>query len=465
VCVVREGRRSDRVRTAFVLSFAYGLVLALVAVLLVARQDTMRMGADGVVNGSAANDISGWKASSDAGPIRVTRVSISDGPGNSRSAVDIRRRDVNGKWSIALATLREPESFFEVGRSYQMLVYVRDMNASGKSVELALANDNYEHKPTPLRAYENFNDGSWRVLVTTFVCIEPASPDTALYLALPPAGPLHLQVTGASVREVAPVGPPRVKSSPTRVLSFGGPAGTSPNEEVWNYEVGGHGWGHDELQTYTARLSNAQLDGRGRLVLTARREDATGPDGIRRGYTSGRLTTQGKVELQPRTYIEAPIRVPVGEGVWPAFWLIGSNFPEVGWPASGELDIVEVWDDPSIIYSHLHMALASYPRRDAPYGGRVGAGWTDLGHPADFRFHRYGVYFDEYVVQFYIDRKRTLTFTAADADATGRTWPFDSPHYIVLNVAIGGIGDPSQTQFPKRMTVGEIAIWEGGVPF
>jgi hypothetical protein len=421
---------------------------------------------EGVLNGSAAVDLSGWRAAADAEPITLTRVPITGGPSGIGTAVDIRRAGGQGKWALALTELRTPETFFEAGRSYRMRVFVRDMNASGQSVGLLLANANYLNRTTDTSRYERYRDTSWHLLTRTFVCTEPGFPDTALYLALPPSGPLHWQVTGASVREVPPARPPRVRGPATKVLSFTGPAGTAPDPQVWRSELGGHGWGNKELQTYTSSLSNAQLDGNGNLVITARREDLRGPDGTAHRYTSARLTTQGKVEVRPGSYVEASIRLPVGAGVWPAFWLLGSNISEVGWPACGELDVVEVIGaKPTVVHSAIHMAARSDPDRDAPYDGDRDGGSLDLGHPVDDRMHRYGVYFDQTMVRFYIDRKEHMAFNLEDAVVSDRTWPFGSSQSLVLNVAVGGMGDPSATMFPKSMTVGAISIWEGGTPF
>jgi hypothetical protein len=440
------------------------VIVAGTAGLLLLRLSTA---GEGVVNGSAAVDLYGWRTSSDAGPVTLTRVPVAGGPSGVTSAVDIRRAEGRGRWAMVLVDLRAPETFFKVGRSYRMQVYVRDLRASGESVGLLLANANYLHRPTGSSRYERYRDTSWHLVTRTFVCTEPGSADTALYLALPPSGALHWQVTAASVREVPPARPPRVRGPATRHLSFSGAAGTVPDPQVWNYDLGGHGWGNEELQTYTSRTSNAQVDGNGNLVITARREDLAGPDGITRHYTSARITTQRKVEVRPGSYVEATIRLPVGAGVWPAFWLLGSNISEVGWPACGELDVVEVMGgNPTVAHSAMHMAMRSHPDTDVPYRGGRDGGSVDLGHPAESRTHRYGVYFDQTMVRFYIDRKEHMAYNVEDAVVSGRTWPFGSPQHLVLNVAVGGsAGDPSGTSFPKSMTVAGISIWEGGTPF
>lgn len=422
---------------------------------------------EAVVNGSAASDLSDWRASSDAGRMTLARVPIRDGPYGDTTAIEVRRHGGGGKWAMALAELRDPTRFFEVGRTYRMQAYVRDLNASGGSVGLLLANDNYRHRPTPQSSYDRYRDNDWHLLTATFVCTKPAGDDTSLYLALPASGPLHWQVTGASVHRVDRVRPPRVAGPPTTVISFAGRPGAPPDPGQWNHEIGGNGWGNNELQTYTDRTDNAQQDGRGNLLITARREDATGPDGIGRDYTSGRVTTKGKVDIQPGSYVEATIRPPVGKGVWPAFWLVGTDIDRVGWPSSGELDVLEVTGgNPTVANSRVHTASRSNPQRDMQYGTYEPGGAVDLGHSLDSRPHRYGVYFDGDMVRFYIDRKPHLALDAGDALASGRSWPFGQPQFIILNVAVGGLfADPSRTSFPRTMTVGPISVWEGGTPF
>ena len=217
---------------------------------------------------------------------------------------------------------------------------------------------------------------------------------------------------------------------------------------------------------YTENSRNAALDGQGHLLITARRETATGPDGIRRKYTSARLTTHGKVAVRPGSYVEAAIKLPVGQGVWPAFWLLGSNSAEVGWPASGELDIVEVFgSDPRVARSRLHMPDVHDSDQNRKYGGGLQGGNTTFSQSLDSQFHQYGVYFDAAVVVFYIDRRPTFSYTALEARSSNRDWPFGKSQDVLLNIAIGGSEkSPKATAFPRVMQVGAISIWDG-VPF
>jgi hypothetical protein len=447
-----------------------GLALLLAATLTIAPPRLISPAGyaapEGVLNPSAAVDMSGWSADGDVTPVRLMRVTIDGHPTGVTTAVDIRRTAVTSKWAMTFANLKSPATFFQVGHAYRMQVYVRDVNRSGKRVGLLLANENFGHRPTDASMYESFADDSWHLMTRTFVCTDPAFDDTGLYIDLPRAGELHWQVTAASVREIPNPRPPRVSGPPIRTLSFDGAAGTPPDPLTWNHEVGGHGWGNGELQTYTESKANAQLDGVGHLRITALRQAATGPDGIPREYTSARLNTKGNVDIKPGSYVEATLRAPGGAGVWAAFWLLGTNIEEVGWPACGELDVVEVVGSrPTVAHSMIHMATTADPRQDRAYPLDESRGMVDLGHPLDSQAHRYGVYFDSKMVRFYVDRKEHLGFNSADALTSGRTWPFASPQYLVLNIAVGGRGDPSGTQFPKSMVVDDISIWEGGIPF
>jgi beta-glucanase (GH16 family) len=152
--------------------------------------------------------------------------------------------------------------------------------------------------------------------------------------------------------------------------------------------------------------------------------------------------------------------------VWPAFWLIGASYKTVGWPAAGELDVMEVLGgEPTVVHQRVHMSRLSDSAVDVPFEGGAGGASTELEHPLDSRAHLYGVYFDGSMVRFYIDRHLRMSFDAAEAEATGRSWPFGQPQRIVLNVAVGGMEDPTDTAFPRSMTVGTISVWHGGTPF
>ncbi len=180
-----------------------------------------------------------------------------------------------------------------------MSAWVRDLPASGRSVGLLLADGAYQNRPTEMAVYEGFDDQAWHQLTRTSTATARGSKDTGVYVALPDSGPMSVQVTAVSVHEVATSAPTPVSQPAARTISFTGPAGPAPAPGSWNHETGGNGWGNGELQTYTDRTANAHVDGQGNLVLSALRETYAASDGITRKYTSARLSTEGKVVLQP----------------------------------------------------------------------------------------------------------------------------------------------------------------------
>ena len=169
-------------------------------------------------------------------------------------------------------------------------------------------------------------------------------------------------------------------------------AGSRPDESRWVYDLGGGGWGNQELQTYTSRADNAALRD-GALVITARAERFTGSDGIARDYTSARLKTKDRF-AQTYGKFEARIQVPRGQGIWPAFWMLGVDIDAVGWPQCGEIDIMEnIGREPTTIHGTLHgpgYSGGGGPERSivrAPTAGRLPTPSTCLpssGSPARF---------------------------------------------------------------------------------
>jgi beta-glucanase (GH16 family) len=134
---------------------------------------------------------------------------------------------------------------------------------------------------------------------------------------------------------------------------FDGTNGSSPSSTNWVMETGGGGWGNNELESYTARTENASIQD-GNLVITARKEPYTGTDGIARDYTSARMKTQGKFSWKYGK-VEARIKIPYGQGIWPAFWMLGDDITTVSWPTCGEVDIMEnIGREPSIVHGTIH---------------------------------------------------------------------------------------------------------------
>lgn len=229
---------------------------------------------------------------------------------------------------------------------------------------------------------------------------------------------------------------------------FNGPDGSLPDARKWSFVTGGNGFGNRELQYYTDRAINAHRQ-HGNLVIQANRESLTGPDGVTREFTSARLKTAGRFS---QTYgrFEARLKLPSGRGLWPAFWLLGDEISQVGWPACGEIDIMElVGSAPSTILGTIH---------GPGYSGDKGLSTKfTLAREKRFSdaFHVFAVEWEPGVIRFYVDDHLYATRTTADIPA-GARWVFDKPFFIILNVAVGGNlpGAPDgSTRFPQRMLV------------
>jgi beta-glucanase (GH16 family) len=242
---------------------------------------------------------------------------------------------------------------------------------------------------------------------------------------------------------------------------FNGPAGSSPNPANWNYDTGGGGWGNAELEYYCAPTSgtpcnpgnpNIYLDGNGNLVIKAINSGGT--------WTSGRMNTNGKFQVQYGR-IEARMKLPVGAGIWPAFWMLGTNIGSVGWPTCGEQDIME-WVPqytPTTTSSHIH---------GPGYSGSKGIGadftFPNGGRTDDASYHVYGVIWAANKLQFYRDdyTKPFLTLTPANIPA-GTQWVYNHPFNILLNLAIGGgfPGNPdASTPNPAIVLVDWVRVYQ-----
>jgi beta-glucanase (GH16 family) len=236
---------------------------------------------------------------------------------------------------------------------------------------------------------------------------------------------------------------------------FEGPAGAPVDATRWTFDVGGGGWGNRELESYTDRPKNARLDGDGALVIDVLREEHTGPDGIARDYTSARLKTQG---LFAQTYgrFEARLKLPRGRGIWPAFWMLGTDITSAGWPACGEIDIMEhLGHEPAVAYSNVH---------GPGYSGAGGLGNSlrlPGGQGFGDGFHVFSVEWEPNVLRFFVDGQLYHTRTPAHLPA-GSRWVFDHPFFLILNVAVGGDwpGPPdAATVFPQQMLVDYVRVY------
>jgi beta-glucanase (GH16 family) len=242
---------------------------------------------------------------------------------------------------------------------------------------------------------------------------------------------------------------------------FRGRAGEAPDPQHWTPEVGDGtaqgipGWGNNELQYYTADPANAQLDGRGNLVITAAEADGSlscyyGPC----LYTSARLISQHKVEIGPPGRIDVRLQVPGGAGLWPAFWTLGANLAEVGWPTAGEIDIMEhVGRRPTEIFGTIH---------GPGYSGGAGiTGLHDLGEPVADRFHVFSIVWERDRIDWYVDG--LLFHSASPDDTAGNPWVFDDPFFMITNLAVGGnLGGPvgGDVVFPRRLLIDYVRVYQ-----
>ncbi|MDX3326401.1 ricin-type beta-trefoil lectin domain protein [Streptomyces sp. NPDC057067] len=283
----------------------------------------------------------------------------------------------------------------------------------------------------------------------------PRSP-RRLVLSLVMALGLASLVTVPAQSAPAPVTPPAAAAAAAVTFSddFDGPAGSAVNGSKWQIETGDNVNNH-ERQYYTAGNNNAALDGQGNLVITARKDN---PGNYqcwygRCEYTSARLNTAGKFTT---TYgrVEARMKIPRGQGIWPAFWMLGNDIGQVGWPNSGEIDIMEnVGFEPGTVHGTLHGPGYSG-------SGGIGAGYSLPGGQAFAdAFHTFAVDWSPNSITWTVDGNVYQRRTPADLG--GRQWVFDKPFFVILNLAVGGYwpGDPdASTSFPQQLLVDYVRV-------
>jgi beta-glucanase (GH16 family) len=234
---------------------------------------------------------------------------------------------------------------------------------------------------------------------------------------------------------------------------FNAPAGTAVDSSKWNFDIGGGGFGNNEREYYTNSTRNAVQDGQGNLVITARKEN---PNNYQCWYgacqyTSARMLTSGKF-TQKYGHFEARLKTPKGQGIWPAFWLLGDNLGSVGWPNSGEIDIMEnIGKEPNTVYGTIHGPGYSG-------SGGISKGTTN-GAPLGDGFHTYAIDWSPNLIVWTFDNVEYHRVTPASLN--GNNWVFDHPFFIIMNVAVGGFwpGDPDATStYPQSMTVDYVRV-------
>jgi beta-glucanase (GH16 family) len=225
---------------------------------------------------------------------------------------------------------------------------------------------------------------------------------------------------------------------------------SSLDMSTWNQEVGNGsgGWGNNELEFYTASPGNIFISN-GNLIIEARKETVD-----RFNYTSGRMTTQGKKYFKFGR-IDIRAKLPVGKGIWPALWMLGTNITSVGWPACGETDIMElIGTNPSLVYGTLHWS-------NSGSHASKGANFSLLTGDYSKQFHVFSIIWKQDDITWYVDDQKYLEVSATDIGASN--YPFNANQFLIFNVAVGGNwpGSPdNNTEFPERMFVDYVRVFQ-----
>jgi beta-glucanase (GH16 family) len=226
--------------------------------------------------------------------------------------------------------------------------------------------------------------------------------------------------------------------------------GAGINSSNWTFETGANGWGNNELQNYT-NGDNVELKD-GKLVITAKKVNNDQTVG---SYTSTRMITKDKQEFKYGK-IEIRAKLPSGRGIWPAIWMLGANFETAGWPACGEIDIMEyVGYQPNTIHSTVHTP--------AGFGGE-GDGSSKTLETAEEEFHIYGLIWNENELIFYTDEPENVTHTYAPTNKNDENWPFNKPQFFIFNIAVGGnwggVEGIDDSIFPQTMEIDYVRVYQ-----
>ena len=226
----------------------------------------------------------------------------------------------------------------------------------------------------------------------------------------------------------------------------------------WSRETGGHGWGNNELQYYTDSDSNSYVEN-GNLILKAQ----VVPQGIGsskglRYYSSARLRTYGKGDWKYGR-IEVKAKVASGQGIWPAIWMLPTDWLFGGWPSSGEIDIMEhVGYDLGVVHGSVHTEAYNHKINTQRSSARK-------IENVDTEFHVYSIIWDKDKISFFIDDVQYFLFEN-DQQGNYKTWPFDQRFHLLINIAVGGDwpGNPdNSTNFPRTMMVDYVRVYEKSI--
>lgn len=225
--------------------------------------------------------------------------------------------------------------------------------------------------------------------------------------------------------------------------------GTNINTDDWTFEMGNSGWGNNEWQYYTDRSENAYLS-EGNLVIEAKEESYNGAD-----YTSARMITLNK---QSFTFGRVDIRaiLPEGQGIWPALWMLGTNITDIGWPACGEIDIMElVGHEPSTVHGTAH-----WGPQGQGFSNYTGGGYSLSGEKFSEKYHVFSIIWEPGSIKWLVDDNE---FFSINNSVVNGNYPFDDDFFFIFNIAVGGNwpGYPdASTVFPQRMFVDYIRVFQ-----
>jgi len=262
--------------------------------------------------------------------------------------------------------------------------------------------------------------------------------------------PLFLNLDSTSARQINPTEWKLIWHD-----EFEAKDGSAIDSSKWTNDVGGSGWGNHELQYYTDRLTNVSQS-QGMLVIKALKEQYSGSDKVSREYTSARVTTRKSLNV---TYgrFESRIKLPHGQGIWPAFWLLGQGIKEVGWPSCGEIDIMEhIGKEPANVYGTIHG-----PGYSGTKGISVSFSLKNNERFAD-SFHVFALEWEPDALRFYCDGVLYQTLTPSRLPR-GTKWVYDRPYFLLLNLAVGGSwpGNPdATTSFPQFMYIDYVRVYQ-----
>lgn len=242
---------------------------------------------------------------------------------------------------------------------------------------------------------------------------------------------------------------------------FDGPSGSSPDGAKWMLDTGGQGWGNQEWQYYTASPENAALDGNGFLTIVARRVAGSGSTELSCWYgpcryTSARLLSRTRFSFMYGR-VEARLKLPYGQGIWPAFWMLGDSFPEVGWPGCGEIDIMDnIGREPGMVHVGVH---------GPGYSGSAGISHRfalPSGQAFADDYHVFRLEWEPDELRWYVDGHKYATLSRSQL-SEARPWVFDHAFFLILNVAVGGTwpGYPDETTtFPQVLAVDYVRVFQ-----